>query len=302
MAVFSWENVKDFPQDPHSFCLGVFDGVHIGHTSLLDKAIRNSKGFSPGVITFDPNPAEVVSAATFPGSIQSIDQRIDKLLERGIVDIIINHFDKSFSQIPGVQFLEMLLAKLPIKHLVVGSNFHCGRNMDTDSEDTAAFLRSRGVRVDIIPPLVDNGIPVSSTRIRNLILDGQVDKVIPLLGNSYILDTSEIGIDRNNDYSSGFFSRKNIHQVIPPIGEYSGDLILENYSLHREAVIKIGESTIEWTCLEKKEIKSDKIFNYIKNNRIKGLLFKRPISVKERSREQNALNKRREAKNHQKTR
>jgi FAD synthase len=296
MGVFFWDNnsKQKIVESPHAFCIGVFDGVHRGHQTLIGKTIHNGKDLAPGVITFDPNPAEVFQSGGFPGSIQTVNQRIQKFSAKGLADIIIIPFTQEFSQIPGVDFLDLLLSKLPLEHLVIGSNFHCGRNMDTDSEDTAAFLRIRGVRVDIVPPVVDNGIPISSTRIRSFILAGRVDQVFPLMDSPYILDISEGG---DGITAAGTVQKSGIRQVLPPQGEYTGCIIDSVRKKNTLVDVCIDEKYVNWykTTTEKADSAG---FEEKNENNNSGLAFLKPVRIKKRSREHHALNKGRKTGNY----
>ncbi|MFP4442096.1 MAG: FAD synthetase family protein [Spirochaetia bacterium] len=296
MGVYFWQNNsrRKILESPHSFCIGVFDGVHRGHQTLIEKTVNNGQNLAPGVITFDPNPAQVFQSGSFPGLIQSINQRIQKFTSKGLEDIIIIPFSTEFSQIPGVDFLDLLLSKIALEHLVIGSNFHCGRNMDTDSEDAAAFLRFKGVRVDIVPPVVDNGIPISSTRIRNLILAGRVDQVIPLMDSPYILEIPE-GCTGTN--TAGAVLKSEIRQVLPAQGEYSGCIIDSRGKNIAWIDIYIDEKYVNWYKTTTEAAESER-FKEKNRNYNSGLVFLKPVRIKKRSREHHALNKGRKTGNY----
>jgi riboflavin kinase/FMN adenylyltransferase len=164
--------------------VGVFDGVHLGHRIVLDHL--ESHGMPAVVLTFDPHPAEVLSPGSDPRLITDIGERL-ALLERAGVDIVgvldlarIRHFE------PERFVAEVLMERLGVACLVVGSDFHFGRDRAGDVPFLVGAGRRHGFEVEVVD-LVEQGGAITSSRIRELIEAGDVMAASVLLGSRYRL-------------------------------------------------------------------------------------------------------------------
>jgi riboflavin kinase/FMN adenylyltransferase len=220
-------NVLDGPMSgwqpqspPHAVTIGVFDGVHIGHRLIIDQ-LRDS-GLPTTVLTFDPHPAEVLAPGTNPRLITTIGER-EKLLERAGVDTVgildlaeVRYFE------PDRFVTEVLLGKLGVRRLVIGRDFHFGRNRSGDVK----YLLEAGARLGfevVVTDLVERDGVVSSTRIRGLIEGGEVAAAASLLGSRYRLANRVVhGEKRGRDLG---FPTANLEppecKVIPGHGIYA---------------------------------------------------------------------------------
>ncbi|MGI8924571.1 MAG: riboflavin biosynthesis protein RibF [Fimbriimonadales bacterium] len=166
-------------------CIGVFDGVHLGHQSVIRAACDNARANSrPAVaVTFDRNPLAVLRPERCPKTILGQNAKLAKIAALGIDLTLVTTFDKSFSQMPAQEFLENeLRARICAKKVVVGHDFALGK----DRVGTAAWLSER-IPTEILPPLEQRGRRVSSTEIRKDVAEGQVAEAAALLGGPYEL-------------------------------------------------------------------------------------------------------------------
>ncbi|MNK52437.1 Riboflavin biosynthesis protein RibF [compost metagenome] len=170
--------------------IGNFDGVHRGHQQLIETVVREARHYGvPSVVyTFHPHPVKVLHPERPTQRLFDLKDQQEQFAERGVDLIIIEEFTKDFSQISPQEFFEKyLLEKLHPKTLVVGHDFSFG----ADRAGNLAFLenlcRQKGIRLIIIPPFQLDGKPVSSTRIRDELKQGEVQKANELLGRTYYL-------------------------------------------------------------------------------------------------------------------
>jgi riboflavin kinase/FMN adenylyltransferase len=200
--------------------VGVFDGVHLGHRAILERV----KGRSvPGVVlTFEPHPAEVLAPGTNPRLITTIEERID-LIEASGVDVVAVIDLAEIRYLAPEEFVaRVLLAKLGAGHVVVGADFQFGRDRAGDCEFLIESGRRHGFDVDVVGLVGSEGV-ISSTRIREMIEEGDVAGAARLLGSRYRLSGEVVpGDHRGKDLG---FPTSNLRpperKVIPGKGIYA---------------------------------------------------------------------------------
>ncbi len=169
--------------------LGFFDGVHLGHAALLRAARELAAKYNvePAVISFDTPPGKTVDGEPVP-MINSPLDRAD-IMRRifGIEDLIFLHFDDELRHMAWDRFVEWLKTDFGAVCLVAGYDFRFGYR----GAGTAELLREKcvelGLGCHIVPPVLSDGEPVSSTRIRSLLIEGRCRRACELLGHRHLL-------------------------------------------------------------------------------------------------------------------
>ena len=194
MQVIEWTR---FLKDglPHkeklsSITIGVFDGVHLGHQSLIEKIVSHNVDNVPVVITFRQNhkiekhTQNNREPTEFPNksNIQSLRQKTAVLESLGVKITVVIDFTESFMRMPGIEFLEILLKHGRVGFLAVGNSFRCGYRLDTDAATIQKFFASRNIPVEIVPEVMEGGLPISSSRIRDAIASGNLPLAEKMLG------------------------------------------------------------------------------------------------------------------------
>ena len=162
--------VAQLEPKPRAVALGTFDGVHLGHRRVLDATI--AAGPTPTVVTFDPHPREALGYGV--ELLVPLERRLELLAEAGIEETLVVDFDLELAQLPPEAFAERVLRPLGTEVVLAGSNFRFGRGRAGD----LALLERLGFDARPVP-LVDG---VSSTRIRDLLRGGEVERAAKLLG------------------------------------------------------------------------------------------------------------------------
>ena len=168
--------------------IGNFDGVHKGHQALF-KMVRESAqalGGTSVVITFEPHPIKVMSPKKLKPLITMLEQKKELVVSQGIDILLLIRFTLAFSDISARDFVkEILVKKIGIKGIVVGYDYAFGHNR----EGNIQLLREIGKEFDFevheVAPVYAGETLVSSTSIRNLIIEGNVSEANRLLGRSY---------------------------------------------------------------------------------------------------------------------
>ncbi len=169
--------------------LGFFDGVHLGHQALLKKAVERGveRGFIPAVFTFDRSPKEFVSGVKVPLLTTTEERRAAVRRHSGIEEVIAVPFDEEMMHTPWEDFVCMLAEKYHAGWLVAGHDFRFGHK----NEGTPQLLQEKaaqlGLGCDIIPAVMLEGETVSSTLIRGLLREGDVQKANRFLGSAYAI-------------------------------------------------------------------------------------------------------------------
>jgi len=177
--------------------IGNFDGVHRGHRAVIDAARRRAAAPDRlGVVTFEPHPKEVVAPAAAPRRLTPLRRKIELLRELGVARLFLLRFDRRLMAMPAAAFVdELLVCRLGIAALASGESFRFGHRRQGDTALLAAAGARHGFAYDAVPPLLDDGLACSSTRIRQALDDGDLATANRLLGYPF----TATGIVRSGD-------------------------------------------------------------------------------------------------------
>jgi riboflavin kinase/FMN adenylyltransferase len=181
-----------YPPDrpPTVVAQGTFDGIHLGHQAVIRTAVERARALAarPVVVTFDPNPLAVLRPGDAPPEILPLEQRLEQIAALGPELCLVIPFTPEFSRVEADEYVRtVLLDLLRAQEIVVGFNHTFGRAARGTPELLARLAAPRGVRVRVVPPLQVDGVPVSSTSVRDALRAGDVRRVVSLLGRPYEL-------------------------------------------------------------------------------------------------------------------
>lgn len=178
--------------------LGAFDGVHLGHQALIARATaaaRQHQVLSLGY-TFHPHPTKVLAPAAAAPTLMGVEERARVMLGYGLDRVLVEPFDLSFSEVDRDQFVEEYLLRLSPRHVVVGFNFAYGKGRRGDTEHLIKAGERHGFEVEIVAPVEQEGRPISSTRVRERLLAGDLQGAERLLGHRHGLTGTVVEGDR----------------------------------------------------------------------------------------------------------
>jgi len=165
--------------------IGIFDGVHAGHQQIID--IAKHQG-DVTVMTFDPHPASVIAPERTPTQLVTIKDRIELLKKAGASAVEVVNFNSDFSKLSPDQFIEdILVGRFAAEHVVIGENFNFGYKAQGTPKYLSEVGPKYGFGVSIVKLQEDRGSTISSSRIRNLIIDGQIERANELLTRNFYL-------------------------------------------------------------------------------------------------------------------
>ena len=176
---------KEYPRT--AVALGMFDGMHIGHQSIVRRAMElaREQGGTGVVFTFNNHPLSVLAKDQMPLQIGTPELRSSILEEMGVEVLFNIPFTEEFSRLSPERFLELLRERLAPGYVVTGANFTFGYQGAGDKEFLQQHGADYGFRAEVCPTVQVGGRPVSSTRIRELIRDGNLDAVNEFLGRPF---------------------------------------------------------------------------------------------------------------------
>ena len=176
---------------PVTLTLGTFDGVHRGHRKIIDHTVEIARetGTPSVLMTFDPHPREVIGRHGAPTYLlTTIDERIRLLEHTGLDICLVLPFTRALSVLDATEFFEEYIVRsLRSAHVVVGVDHAFGRGRSGTVGKLEELGRSHGVGISVVDELVIDGTKVSSTSIRNALLEGKPKRAAALLGRPYIL-------------------------------------------------------------------------------------------------------------------
>ncbi len=176
------------PPKPTHVAIGIFDGVHLGHRAVIEGAVQSARhgGGVSAVLTFHPHPSVLIRPADPTRMILDLPLKISKLGMLGIEAVIVQAFTPEFAALEAESFIPYLKRHLPnLAGIYVGENFRFGRGRRGDVAMLVAEGRTQGIRVFSAPRVNLDGEPISSTRIRERIAQGDVKGAAALMGEAY---------------------------------------------------------------------------------------------------------------------
>ena len=242
--------------------MGFFDGVHIGHAALLEKAKERAKeiGAKPAVLSFDTHPDKLVFRTEI--RLLSDTKERESIIRRcfGIEDTVFIHFDRETMNLPWQEFADRIIRSLGAKWFVVGHDFTFGRKGEGTAEKLKAYCAERGIGCDIIRPVCLDGRIVSSTYIRTLIERGEMPEAARYLGRPFSLT----GSVRSGSHLGRTLGAPTINMYFPPesvvpkLGVYAAKAVLPGEDEHiavtnvgvRPTVSEEGEVSVETYLLD----------------------------------------------------
>lgn len=166
-----------------SVAIGIFDGVHRGHQEILAEAAKYG---AVTVLTFDPHPTSIFAPERTPTALVNLGDRIELLKENGASDVVVLPFTREFAAMsPDAFITEVLVNQLAATHVTVGANFTFGHK----AAGNVDYLKehAQGFGVSAVHLQEDRGSAISSTRIRTLIVDGDVERANEMLTRPFYL-------------------------------------------------------------------------------------------------------------------
>ena len=225
-----------------SLALGVFDGVHIGHRSVITDAIQKAKELSitSAIVTFSCHPKSVITGI-MPGMITPLEDKLELFSELGVDATVIIDFNEEFAKMTAEEYLKNILTGcLNVKSLSVGYNHQFGSDRKGTGDFLKQYCAEHNIQLDIIPPVKIDNHTVSSSVIRGFIASGDVLSANEFLGRPFKIK-GKVVEGQHLGRKLGFPTANlqvNEDLILPLRGVYSGTVTIEEKVY--KAVINVG--------------------------------------------------------------
>ncbi|TRX34110.1 bifunctional riboflavin kinase/FAD synthetase [Flavobacterium sp. ZT3R18] len=212
--------------------LGTFDGVHFGHKKILERVTQNTESgkYESLVLTFFPHPRMVLQEESEIKLLNTLDEKIHLLQEIGIQNLVIHPFDEKFSRLTAEEFVKnVLVDQFHIQKIIIGHDHRFGRNRTANIDDLKAFGKQYDFEVEEITAQEIKEVSVSSTKIRNALMEGNVALANEYLGYNYSLTGTVIKgkqLGRTIGFPTANLKLEENFKLVPQNGVYIAKSIL----------------------------------------------------------------------------
>jgi riboflavin kinase/FMN adenylyltransferase len=222
------EEIRDLAPRNSGVTLGVFDGVHQGHRHTIEHladARKSGKIDGAFLITFDPHPLVITHSKMMPPLLTTIDERVYLLSRLDLDGIVVLKFDDELANVDYRAFLEKyLLRPFDMNLLVLGYDCHFGKNREGSPEKVREEGERTGLEVKVVPAKRSQDEIVSSTKIRNALMEGDVARGNRLLGHPYLVSGIVVrgeGRGKGLGFPTANLSIGDQYKLWPPRGVYA---------------------------------------------------------------------------------
>lgn len=236
--------LESYPPDAAAaaIALGVFDGVHLGHRTILATAVARarSSGVQAVACTFDPHPAEVLQPGQSPPPICPLSERLALMAQTGVDATVVLTFSKALAAMEPEAFVkDVLLERLRARDVVVGFNHTFGRGARGNARLLQALSERLGFRCLVVAPLLIDGVAVSSSEIRAALRAGEIERANRYLGRPYTIGGEVVaGAGRGRTLGFPTANIKPDRALLVPAGVYACHAQLDRE--RHAAVVNIG--------------------------------------------------------------
>ena len=233
MSLKIFNSIKSFnATKPTIVTIGTFDGVHLGHQKIVAQITKNAHALNCDslVLTFFPHPRMVLQESTEMKQLNTLNEKIALLDNLGIDNLVVHPFDKEFSRLTAEEFVKKVLVDVfKIKKIIIGHDHRFGRNRTATIDDLINIGKTYGFEVEQISAEEINEVSISSTKIRNALLEGNIELAANYLGYDYsltgiIFKGNQLG--RTIGYPTANITIEEDYKLIPNNGVYIAKSVL----------------------------------------------------------------------------
>ena len=222
-------SIPNFPSENKTIItIGTFDGVHLGHKVILARLneIAKKTKYKSVLLTFSPHPRHVLQKDDQEMKlINTLNEKQDLLEKAGLDNLVVHEFTKEFSRIKSINFVrDILVEKLNVHTLVIGYDHHFGRNREGSIPELKVLAELYDFSIELISPQLFQDVTISSTKIRQLLEKGEIEKANHYLGYDFFINGKVVkgnGIGKTIGFPTANILIKNKWKLLPSDGVYA---------------------------------------------------------------------------------
>ncbi|MCU7502611.1 MAG: bifunctional riboflavin kinase/FAD synthetase [Ignavibacteria bacterium] len=223
--------------------IGTFDGFHLGHKEIVNRALLSASksGGRNFLVTFEPHPRSVVSKDFELKLLTTLDEKLELLEASGVENVLVINFTPELSKLTSDEFFERYITQIGLRELVIGYDHRLGRNRDGDENKLRQIGGQNSFDVTIVQAVSIDGDTVSSTKIRQAILDGDIEKASKYLGRNYSFKGTVVkGAMRGRTlgFPTANIASAGKEKLLPARGVYVVEIVVSGSPKH--GVMNIG--------------------------------------------------------------
>jgi riboflavin kinase / FMN adenylyltransferase len=243
------ELIRDLTQLPERFLggavtIGKFDGVHRGHSQVIARLRRRARQIDGPVIafTFDPAPYEVLFPERARPPLTLIPRRAELLGKLGVDAVVAFPTDRDFLRLTSQEYFDrILIEQLQARAVVEGENFYFGKKREGNVDLLGKYCEKAGLSFEVVPSILDRGEVVSSSRVRQLILEGRLQDVNTILTQPYQIEGVVVeGEKRGRRLGYPTANLAECRMVLPAPGVYACGVRCDTENRTYPAAVAIG--------------------------------------------------------------
>jgi riboflavin kinase/FMN adenylyltransferase len=233
-----FHSIQDFKSGKRTIVtLGTFDGVHIGHTKIIEKLLQNTSDCDCEtlLLTFFPHPRMVLQDPTAIKLLNTMEEKSILLEKSGLQNLVIHPFDKDFSRLTAEEFVKNILVdSFNIKKIIIGHDHRFGRNRTANIDDLIVFGKLYDFEVEQISSQQINEVAISSTKIRNALDEGDLKLANAYLGYDYFITGTVVKgkeLGRTIGFPTANIAINESYKLIPQQGVYVVSSVIDNITV-----------------------------------------------------------------------
>jgi riboflavin kinase/FMN adenylyltransferase len=214
--------------------LGTFDGLHLGHQQIVNEVLRKSREIEGRnfLLTFEPHPRKVIPGRNDVKILSTLEEKIGILDKLGLENLFVINFTIEFSKQSPEDFVKkFMIDGIGLSEVVIGYDHHFGKERDGNFELLQEMGKKNNFSVTLVPEYSIDGETISSTKIRNALLNGDVIKAGKMLGRNYTFKGKIVhgdGRGRKLGFPTANISVNDQDKLIPAKGIYAAECIVQN--------------------------------------------------------------------------
>lgn len=240
-----YKNINEIKFDVNTaVTIGTFDGLHLGHRQIFETLFKKAKetGGRNFVVTFEPHPRTIVNSGSKVNLLTLFDEKMHVFEEMGVENVLIINFTKEFASTEYSEFIEKYLINgIGTNNVIVGYDHKFGKDRGGNEECLRSYGEKNNFEVTVVPPFSVDGTTVSSSLIRKILLNGEVELAEKYLGRYYLLRGNVIhGLSRGREigFPTANIIPLHVNKLVPEKGVYLVSAIVEEKTFY--GVMNIG--------------------------------------------------------------